>query len=227
MGLTVRDVMTQRVVTARQTTPFRELLTLLREHHISALPVIDTADRVVGVVSDSDLYLKQVEPLRHRWPPLLGRRHRRVEQAKALGETAAQLMSAPAVTVQPDRSLADAATRMYRHEVKRLPVVDDNGRLVGIVTRGDLLRAYLRTDQEIRQVIERRVVPEVIERKVETVDVDLHDGTVELRGWLTRRSQALALAALVCAVDGVVAVHNNVKYEVDDTSDWSIHDPAA
>ncbi len=103
MGLTVRDVMTQRVVTARQTTPFRELLALLREHHISALPVIDTADRVVGVVSDSDLYLKQVEPLRHRWPPPLGRRHRRVEQAKALGVTAAQLMSAPAVTVQPDR----------------------------------------------------------------------------------------------------------------------------
>jgi len=92
MGLIVRDVMTQRVVTARQTAPFRELLALLREHHISAVPVVDTGDRVVGVVSDSDLYLKQIEPLRHRWL-LLGRR-RRVEQAKALSVTAAQLMSA-------------------------------------------------------------------------------------------------------------------------------------
>jgi predicted transcriptional regulator len=156
---------------------------------------------------------------------LLADKRRRLDRRKATGVTVAELMSAPPVTIREDQSLAEAATRMYQHGVKRLPVVDQAGVLVGIVTRGDLLKAYLRADQDIRQDIRRRAVPKVVERAVETVQVQVHDGTVELDGWLTRRSQALALIAHARATDGVISVHSNLGYDVNDTSDWASRDP--
>jgi osmotically-inducible protein OsmY len=94
------------------------------------------------------------------------------------------------------------------------------------VSRSDLLAAYLREDEDIRQDI-LRVVPGVVERSVETVQVEVHDGTVELDGWLTRRSQVLALIARARAIDGVVSVHSRLRYDVNDTSDWACGDPAA
>jgi CBS-domain-containing membrane protein len=227
MTMTVQDVMTRGVVVVGERAGFRDVVGLLRKHHLSALPVVDGSGRVVGVVSESDLYLKQAEPLRHRLAPLLRRHRQRLNQSKAAGATVAQLMTTPAVTIRPDQSLTEAATRMYQHGVKRLPVVDDTGAPVGIVTRGDLLKAYLRADEDIRLEIVRESVPKVIERAVETVQVDVHDGVVELDGWVTRRSQALALVARARATDGVIAVHSKLAYDVNDTSDWATRYPAA
>jgi CBS domain-containing protein len=226
MTMTVRDVMTRGVVAVGPRAGFRDVLGLLAAHHVSALPVVGEGGRVVGVISESDLYLKQVCPP-HGLAALLAHRPRRLDQRKTTGVIASELMSAPPVTIREDQSLAEAATRMYRHGVKRLPVVDETGVLVGIVTRGDLLKAYLRADQDIRQDILRQAVPKVIERAVETVQVQVHDGMVQLDGWVTRRSQALALVARIRATDGVVGVHCNLGYDVNDTSDWATHDPAA
>jgi CBS domain-containing protein len=227
MSLTMQDVMTHDVTVVGEQADFRDVVLLLRKHDVSALPVVDDAGRVVGVISQSDLYLKQVEPLRHGPGPLLRRHRQRVNQRKAAGVTVAHLMTTPAVTIRPDQSLTEAATRMYQHGVKRLPVVDDAGALVGIVTRGDLLKAYLRADEDIRQEILRRAVPEVIERAAETARVEVHDGVVELDGWVTRRTQALALVARARATDGVIAVHDRLAYDVNDTSDWATPYPAA
>jgi CBS domain-containing protein len=223
--MTVRDVMTRRVVAVAEQAGFRDVLGLLAIHHVSALPVVDENRRVVGVISEGDLYLKQVRP-RHGLAELLQARRRRLDRRKAAGGTVAELMSAPAVTIRRDQSLAEAATRMYRHGVNRLPVVDEAGALVGIVTRGDLLKAYRRVDQDIRQDILARAVPEVIERVVESVEVEVHNGVVELSGWLTRRSQVLALIGRARAIDGVITVHSKLRYDVNDTSDGDGGDPA-
>lgn len=95
------------------------------------------------------------------------------------------------------------------------------------MTRSDLLKAYLRVDDEIRQDIVRQAVSKVIERAVETVQVEVHDGVVELDGWVTRRSQALALVARARATDGVITVHSKLAYDVNDTSDWATRYPTA
>jgi CBS-domain-containing membrane protein len=226
MPMTVEDVMTRGVVVVGQLAGFRDVVGLLGKHHISALPVVGEDGRVVGVVSESDLYLKQVRPPRPGLAALLPHRRRRCDQRKASGLTVGQLMTAPAVTIRADRPLAEAARRMDERGVRRLPVVDATGRPIGIVTRGDLLKAYQRADQEIRQDIVRRAVPKVIERAVETVHVQVRHGVVELDGWLTRRSQVLALIARARATDGVVAVRNRLGYDVNDTSGWASRDPA-
>ena len=226
MPMTVQDVMTRRVVAVTEQAGFREVVGLLRTHHVTALPVLDASGRVVGVISEGDLSLRQVRPPRGL-PALLADRRWRLDRRKTTGAGVAELMSAPPVTIRPDEPLAEAATRMYHHGVKRLPVVDERGGLIGIVSRGDLLEAYLRDDQEIQQDILRRVVPAVVERAVETVQVEVHDGVVELDGWLTRRSQVLALTARARAVEGVIDVHSKLRYDVNDTSDGSSRDPAA
>jgi CBS-domain-containing membrane protein len=226
MPMTIGDVMTRNVIAIRELASVRDVVLLMREHHVSALPVVDGNRRVIGVVSESDLFLKRVGALHHGPRALLRRRLRQMERAKAVGVTAAGLMSAPAITIQAGRSLTEAATRMYQRGIKRLPVVDDAGLLVGIVTRDDLLKAYLRPDEDIREDIRRLVVPRVLERAVESADAKVHDGVVELDGWVTRRSQALALKARASAIDAVVAIHSRIAYDVDDTSDWTLHDPA-
>ena len=137
MRRTVQDVMTRDVVAVRGATPFKELVRLLNEHRITALPVLDDTGRVVvGVVSETDLALKEVAPLREAHTPVFETTEHRVERAKAASLTAADLMTAPAVTAGPDELVAAAARRMYDRSVKRLPVVDRGGALVGIVTRG-------------------------------------------------------------------------------------------
>ena len=225
MTMTVHDVMTGQVVTVREDASFHDLVRLLATHNVSALPVVDAAGRAVGMVSESDLFLKQVEPLREGAGRLLGGRRRRLERAKSAGATAAQVMTAPAVTVRREQPIADAARRMHDRRVKRLAVVNSAGVLVGIVTRSDLLKAYLRADPEIASELAARVLPEVLERASESVHVDVTDGVVRLTGRVTRRRQALDLGRRAQVVDGVVAVVSQITYEVDDTSDWGTHAP--
>jgi CBS-domain-containing membrane protein len=142
MRRTVQDVMTREVVAVRGPTPFKELVRLLNKHRVTAVPVLDDTGRlVVGVVSESDLALKEVAPLREAHIPAFETPKHRGERAKAASLTAAELMTAPAVTVGPEELVAAAARRMYDRRVKRLPVVDHGGALVGIVTRADLTGA--------------------------------------------------------------------------------------
>jgi CBS-domain-containing membrane protein len=116
--MTIEDVMTRNVVAIRELAPVRDVVMLVREHHVSALRVVDGNGRVIGVVSESDLLLKRVGALHHGPRALLRRRLRQMERAKAAGVTAAGLMSAAAITIQADRSLTEAATRMYQRGIK-------------------------------------------------------------------------------------------------------------
>jgi CBS-domain-containing membrane protein len=148
MRRTVEDVMTREVVAVRGSTPFKALVRLLNEHRVTALPVLDDVGAVVvGVVSESDLALKEVQPLREGHTPIFESIRHRGEREKAGGTTAAALMTKPAVTVAPETPVA-AARLMHDRGVKRLPVVDHGGALVGIVTRADLLKVSLRPDHD-------------------------------------------------------------------------------
>ena len=219
MRRTAQDVMTREVVAARGPTPFKELVRLLNEHRVTAVPVLDDAGRiVVGVVSESDLALKEVAPLREAHTPAFETTQRHGERAKAASLTAAELMTAPAVTVGPEELVATAARRMYDRDVKRLPVVDHSGALVGIITRADLLKVFLRSDDELRFDVLDHVSGDLLRLPPGTVEVEVGDGVVRLAGRVPRRSQALAMEKLTGAVDGVVAVESALRWQAEDTA---------
>ena len=209
MRRTVQDVMTRDVVVARPDTPFKELAQLLHEHRIGAVPVLDEVGRVAGVVSESDLALKEMER---------DGAERGEELLKAVGTSAAEVMTAPAVTVRPDVPVAVAARLMHDRRVKHLPVVDWSGALVGIVARADLLKVFLRTDEELRFEILDRLAGDLLHLPAGAVAADVHDGAVTLRGSVARRGQALALQELAAAVDGVVAVDSRLVWEHNDVA---------
>jgi CBS-domain-containing membrane protein len=217
MRRTVQDVMTREVVAVRGPTPFKEPVRLLNKHRVTAVPVLDDTGRlVVGVVSESDLALKEVAPLREAHTPAFQTPQRRGELAKAASLTAAELMTTPAVTVGPEELVATAARRMYDRRVKRLPVVDHSGALVGIVTRADLLKVFLRSDDELRFDVLDHVSGDLLRLPPGTVEVEVEDGVVRLTGRVPRRSQALAMEKLTGAVDGVVAVESELQWQAED-----------
>ena len=156
MNAIVKDVMSTHVVAVRKNASFKEMAARLHEQRVSAFPVLDDHDKVIGVVSEADLLTK--EALEGAMPGVFsGMLHHR-EQAKADGVTAADLMTTPAVTIGPDEPVTRAARLMYSRRVKRLPVTDADGRLVGIVTRSDVLSVFSRPDQDIRREITQDVM---------------------------------------------------------------------
>ncbi|TLQ47989.1 CBS domain-containing protein [Streptomyces marianii] len=213
--------MTPDVVQACQETPLKDVARLLARHRISGLPVVDADDKVLGMISETDLVRRQAaqarraQGIRSRLPAL--RRRTRVAAAEARAMTAGQLMSTPAITVHPEQRVADAARVMERHQVGRLPVVDEEDRLIGIATRRDLLRVFLRTDEEIQQEIIDEVLTHAMCLPRRTVIVSVHDGTATLAGRLERRSDIPVAVRLSWRVDGVVGVMNSLTFRVDDS----------
>ncbi|TLS45335.1 CBS domain-containing protein [Streptomyces montanus] len=216
----VGEVMTREVVEARRETSFKDVARLLESHGISGLPVVDHDDKVLGVISESDLIHGQAA----RSTPGRGRRFRipalgrsaRHAAAVARATTAEELMSTPAVTVHPEQPVADAARVMERHHVERLPVVDEEDRLIGIATRRDLLRVFLRTDEEIRQDV-LDVLTRTMGLPPDTVIVAVRDGMAMLEGRLELRSDIPQALRQTWRVDGVVGVVNSLTFRVDDT----------
>jgi CBS-domain-containing membrane protein len=217
MGRRVRDVMTPEVVTVGELASFKEIAATMAEHRVSALPVLNAQGRVAGIVSEADLLLKEEFPEGPAGGRLFQGRRQRMERAKAAGATAAELMTAPAVTVGPDTSVAEAARLLHRHGVKRLPVVDPAGPLLGIVSRADLLKVFLRSDAEIALEVRQDVLVRAMWVDPETVVVKVRDGVVTLTGQLERRSLIPITVGLVQSLDGVVDVVDRLSFEVDDT----------
>jgi CBS-domain-containing membrane protein len=214
----VCDVMTTEVVSASPETPYKELVRLLVDHKISALPVVDDRHHAVGVVSEADLLLKEELPPQARKAPLLARRRWRTERAKARGVTAADVMTTPVVTIGEQATVAEAARRLHAAGVKRLPVDDVVGRLVGIVSRSDLLKVFLRPDQEIRREVVEEVIRHDMLMGTDRFHVVVTDGVVVLEGVCERRSLIPILVRAVYGVDGVVRVQNRLGFDVDDTT---------
>lgn len=214
----VADVMTKDVATVTEETPYREVVDVLVRQRISGVPVVDSFRRVLGVISEADL-LHKVERSGHPDERRVfeGRR-RRTAREKAGALLARDLMTAPAVTTHERASLAATARLMDHEAVKRLPVLDDLGRLAGIVTRGDLLRVHLRTDAEIREEVVHEVLRRVLSVRDGLVTVQVRGGEVTMDGRLDRRSAVELAGRLAAQVAGVVAVHNAIGYDVDDTT---------
>jgi CBS domain-containing protein len=199
----VRDVMTTSVVTVDRITPYKEIARLLAEHRISGAPVLTMGRHVAGVVSEGDLLAARIQDTGGRWRWLTGRKEHR-----AL--VASQLMTSPAITIHPDAALATAAGLMSTHHLRRLPVVDPDGKLLGIVSRRDLLSVFLRPDAEIAHQI-REILTEVLPGGPAGVDVAVHNGVVTLTGEpeLAADSDLVQIAVrLARDVDGVVDVIN-------------------
>jgi CBS domain-containing protein len=211
-GMTVADVMTYGAVSATADTPYQDLVDLIETRSVDAVPVIDRFSLVLGVVSASDL-LHKIEFAGGGDPPRIfeSRRHRQ-NRRRAAGMVARELMTAPAVTVFKGTPVAEAARLMETAGVRRLPVVDDLGRLVGMVTNRDLLKVFLRPDAAIR---------DHVTALLSTVDgeftAEADNGVVRVRGTVDRRSVAERLTARIEAVDGVVSVENRVEWTLDDT----------
>jgi len=206
---TVDDVMTKAVVSVDETASYRSVVDELIGHRFSAVPVVDAFGRVSGVVSEADL-LRKIEYAGDEAPRLFEGRRRRGERGKALARTAAELASTPAATVLTGTSIAAAARLMDREQVKRLPVVDDLGRLVGIVTRGDLLKVHLRPDDDLRADVEDGLTAQV------TAEVD--GGVVTLDGHVELASTAAGMVRQAQRIPGVVGVVDRIGYDFDDVN---------
>lgn len=214
MSQTVADVMTRKVFAVRQSTPFKDVVGMLRRGRVSAVPVVDSRDRVLGVVSEADLTLKE-EALDREPPAVFERRRRRRERAKAAGRQAGEVMSTPAVTISPLASIAEAARAMHERRVKRLPVVDETGSLVGIVSRSDLIKVFLRSDEEIcRDAEDELALP--LRITPDAIRLSVRDGVVRVEGRVKTRSEIASTVDCLKRVDGVVAVDNTLAFEVDD-----------
>jgi CBS domain-containing protein len=215
----VKDVMTTDVVSVHEDAGFKELADLLVGRGVSAVPVINDRDYVVGVVSEADLLHKMEFSGESVAARLFERRRQRAARSKAGGDDAGSIMTAPAVTTYADTKVVDAARIMEARQVKRLPVVDGEGRLVGIVSRRDLLKAFLQPDAAIRDEVVEQVLQRVLWVEPTEVHVQVDDGVVTLKGELDRKSTIEVAVALTRGVDGVVDVVDGLTYRYDDTPD--------
>lgn len=208
---TVGETMTHEVVTVHPDTPFKQLVQVLMRHGIDAVPVVRDGE-LLGVVSAADLTCHEESP-----PTLatllVGGRTVRQHARKARGRTAGELQSSPARTVGPQASVCEALAAMGRARVGRMVVVED-GVVVGILTRTDLLRVFTRDDHELEREVDGAV------RRVVAADDDVRvvvaDGTVHLRGVVARASSACAATAAAHEVTGVVDVEDELTADVDD-----------
>jgi CBS-domain-containing membrane protein len=212
----VKDLMTTPVVTIGPETPFKEIVARLADHRVSALPVVDDDGLVLGVVSEADLLLKEEFPDPDQDTPLFWTKRRRRERDKAAATIARDLMTVAVVSITPDATAAEAARRLHHAQVKRLPVVDQRGRLVGIVSRGDLLKVFNRSDQAIRREIIDQVIVGEFMIDPDRFFIQVHDGMVILEGRVERLSLLPWVVRAVRGVEGVVRVENRLAYDLDD-----------
>jgi CBS-domain-containing membrane protein len=213
--LTVDDVMSRDVVTVRPTATFHEMIGLMDQQGVSALPVVGDRGEVLGMVSEADLLPKE-SPLspRRRWLPegadsVAWRR-------RAEGVDAAEVMTTPVISISSDASVALAIRLLHEHGIKRLVVLGDDKRMVGMVSRRDLLAGFRRSDDDIRADVVEGVIPHWLLVDPVHVHVEVNGGVVRLEGTVERRSDADILPHLVRGLDGVVDVDSSLEYRLDD-----------
>jgi CBS domain-containing protein len=213
----IKELMSENPIAVGPETPLREVAILLAEHGISGLPVVGERLEVLGVVSEADILVKEQGPATRRggivsWLLADGV----PDPAKLAARTAGEAMTSPAITVGPDAHVYYAARLMTENRIKRLPVVDSHGTLVGIVTRADLVRAFARPDHEIEREIREDVMRRILWLEAPSVVVRVERGEARLSGRLDGRADAELLEQFVARVPGVVAVHSTLRWSWDD-----------
>jgi CBS domain-containing protein len=213
---TVASVMTTALISVQPQTPFKEIVELVIKHGVSAVPVIDNDGVPVGVVSEADLVSKEEFEGGTDPKPMLALPARRQRWRQAFGLTAAEVMHSPVLTIGTADTVPVAARKLATAGIRRLFVIDHGGRLVGVVSRRDLLRVFLRTDEQLRSEIISEVLTGSLWTESDAVQVAVDNGVVTLSGTVLRRSEADIVARLVQAQPGVVGVVDNLHYQVDD-----------
>ena len=218
----VGSVMTTEVVRAEYGTPFKEVARLLRDHRISGLPVVDDDEKVIGVISETDLMVRQAQtpdPYEPKKRFSLDRLTRagRERAVKARARTAGQLMTQPPVTAHAEDTIVEAARTMAHHHIELLPVLDEEHRLVGIVTRRDLLQVFLRPDADIRAEVVDEVLVRALWLLPRSIAVSVTEGVVTLMGQMERKSETEIAVSMTRQIDGVVAVVDKLTYRLDDS----------
>jgi CBS domain-containing protein len=207
---TVRDVMSTHVIAAHASATYKELAAMLHYQRVSAFPVVDEDNKVIGIVSETDLLAK--EALEGTVPQTLQSLPRQRERSRVSGLTAGELMSRPPVTIGPDAPVRHAARLMYNKQVKRLPVVDDDGTLIGIVSRSDVLSVYSKPDAEIRDEVTSELIRENFMSDPGLLSVTVKDGIVTLAGKPGTTEDGYDMVAAVRHMEGVVAVRDRLSY---------------
>jgi CBS domain-containing protein len=217
----VRELMTEHVITIGPEAPIKDVAKILVDNRISGMPVCDIEGKLLGVVSEGDILYKEHDPTeRHVGGPLgwiVDGSPNYAAYIKAEALTARRAMTAPAITIAPYESVAQAARLMCECGVNRLPVVKDE-RLVGIVTRADLVRAFTRTDDEIERELKEGVLERTMWLDSTRVQIAVNRGAVKLSGLLPRRSDGELLVRLAGQVPGVVSVDSVLRWELDDVT---------
>lgn len=212
-GAIVGDYMTVDVVRLRPGDGFKEIVRALAERGVSGAPVVDEAGGVVGLVSEADILHKEEfktiagEPRRY-----FESRRKRAARGKAAADTAADLMSAPAVTVTVNAPIAKAARVMAERGIKRLPVIGADGALAGIISRADVMGVFLAPDHQIREDVISEVIKRSLSEDPGRIQVEVADGVVTLSGQLELKGLIPIAVALTRAVDGVVDVIDRLSY---------------
>jgi CBS domain-containing protein len=207
MSIKVRDVMRNVAIAVREDASFAEIVRTMRRFTLGAVSVIDVDGRPVGVVSEDDLLLKEMDPVRHS-APIFESRKRREEHEKAGAVTASALMSTPAITVTPGSPVRDAARLMHEKRIKQLPVIDVvTGRIVGTLHRSDVLRVFSRSAGELERDV-RAMIGDLT-----SVSVSVAGGVVRLSGRVARGSEAIRLVEEIRRVEGVIDVVSKLTYD--------------
>ena len=216
---TIRDVMTRPALSVGPETPIREVARILVEHRISGLPVVDESGAVLGVVSEGDLLVKRQDPdsVHHRpLARIFGESEgTRLLMAKVEARTAGDAMTTPAITIDASRPVGAAATIMVERKVNRLPVTEGD-RLVGIVTRADVVKTFVHTDDEVAEIIRNEVLLSALWIDPAHFTVSVVDGVATVKGSVERRSTAAMIPPMVEMVPGVIAVNADIAWSVDD-----------
>jgi CBS domain-containing protein len=213
MNATVKDVMSTHIYAVREIASYKEIASRLRELRVTAFPVVDLDGKVIGVVSETDLLPK--EALEGEVPGVLHSLGRSREQSKITAVTAADLMTKPPVTIGPDAPVTHAARLMYSRKVRRLPVTDGDGKLIGIVTVADVLSVYRRPDAEIQRAIAQDLILGTFMCDPGRFTVTVKDGVVTIEGTPETADIGRDIIHDARHVEGVVAVRDRLSYPAD------------
>jgi CBS-domain-containing membrane protein len=212
----VRDIMTTDPIRVTDDTRLKEAARTMVRNHVSGLPVVDGSGKLVGVVSEGDFIRQEANRDRSHGVSLLDALFGEGEIQVVGAETVGEVMSKSVVTITPEATIGEAARVMARRNVKRLPVVDLEGELIGIISRADVVGAFIKPDDVIEDEVREDIVRRLLFLDPDLISVAVSDGVVTLEGELENRTEAQLIEELTRRIAGVVKVHSHLGYKVDD-----------